>query len=116
MERDMPRINWLLAVGSALLFSGLIGSVQAGPWTGYHHCPKPSYPKINYWAPELFCLKAYMQKHPPFLYAENPHPEIPYDFQFQTFPCPATYPQTLYAFPQLDRPRTVKPKATDGTK
>src|SRR5262245_46871880 len=112
----MMRRNWLMAITlAALLGSVLPQEVRAGFWN-YHHCPKPSYCRLNYWTPNLVTGVALLNPHPRYLYATDQNVGVPYGYVYRRFPCPETYPQTLYSFPLLDRPKLPKPVETPENK
>jgi hypothetical protein len=112
----MTKRNWLVTVVVSLLLAISIGPAAHAGFFTYHHCPKSSYCPLNYWTPNLVTGVALLKHNPPYLYAIDRNVGVPYGYIYCRFPCPETYPQTLYSFPQLDQPKPPKPTESQEPK
>ena len=69
------------------------GSLLAGPECKSGDCPRNEYPRLHYWAPTFYLLRAYL--HPTSLDQFPPGPMsvcVPPSFDTVRFRCPSTPP------------------------
>jgi hypothetical protein len=85
-----------------------LSSASAGdhPWSR-HGCPRSSYHRLNYLAPNVFRAWAWHQRHGMYLYGTNAHPEVPLHYATPRYRCPTVTPIDYPFPPFLLNPRSA---------